>query len=312
MVNDDDNNIDQRIISTCTIAHDPDNFEVARIVLKFKKTIYDIHANQPPTFILESSTKIKHPNDTSQLTIGFDWLFPNDRGHFDETGRDHRCSVAEYCKHLLYLSHAGFCTPFPVQQLYNFIVRSDMWDAMRLQSKILIDGEKCVEAYAKLPETDIMMLIEHFDEVQKCRLTRKAIPMITGDLTKAAKHFLNNIKCVNGTIPHSSASGLKNRNCYTSMINDLGHPGLWITANPNSVENPIVIHRITGEVYTFDELGFVQKSNLIAGNPGSAAIFHKEFQDNIIRYWLGIDTKTLRPTVLGGILPRDKAFAIAH
>ena len=59
------------------------------------------------------------------------------------------------------------------------------------------------------------------------------------------------------------------------MINDLGHPGLWITENPNSVDNPIVIHRITGEVYTLDELGFVQKSNLIAGNPGSSAIFTK-------------------------------------
>ena len=35
MVNDDDNNIDQRIISTCTIAHDPDNFEEARVILKF-------------------------------------------------------------------------------------------------------------------------------------------------------------------------------------------------------------------------------------------------------------------------------------
>ena len=55
-------------------------------------------------------------------------------------------------------------------------------------------------------------------------------------------------------------------------------------------------HRITGEVYTFDQLGFVQKSNLIAGNPGSAAIFHKEFLDDIIRYWLGIDPKTLRRT----------------
>ena len=73
-------------------------------------------------------------------------------------------------------------------------------------------------------------------------------------------------------------------------------------------ENPIVIHRITGEVYKFDDLKFVQKSNLIAGNPGSAAIFHKEFQDNIMRYWLGIDPKTLHPTVLGGILPRGKAF----
>ena len=34
LVNDDDNKINERVISTCTIAHDPDNFEEARIVLK--------------------------------------------------------------------------------------------------------------------------------------------------------------------------------------------------------------------------------------------------------------------------------------
>ena len=312
LVNDDDNNIDKRVISTCTIEHDPENFEDSRIVLKLKKHINDLHPNEPPVYVLKSSTNIKHPNDTSQLTIGFDWLFPNDRGHFNEMGRDHRFSVEEYCKHLLYLSHSGFCTPFPIQQLYNFIVRSNMWDKMRLQSKILIDGEKCVEAYAKLPEKDVKLLIEHFDEVQKCRIARKPIPMIPSDLPKQARHFMNNVKCVLGVIPHSNASAVQNRNCYTSMITDLGQPRLWISANPNSVENPIIIHRITGEIYKFKDLLFVQKSNLMAGNPGSSAIFHKEFQDNIIRYWLGLDPVTLRPTVLGGILPRGKAMAMAH
>ena len=86
LVNDDDNKIDERVISTCTIEHDPENFEESRIVLKLKKHINDLHPHQPPTFILKSSTNIKHPNDTSQLTIGFDWLFPNDRGNNDEMG----------------------------------------------------------------------------------------------------------------------------------------------------------------------------------------------------------------------------------
>ena len=126
---------------------------------------------------------------------------------------------------------------------------------------------KCVEAYAKLPERDIHLLIAHFDEVQKCRLARKSIPMLPGNLGRVARHFLNNIKCVNGTIPHSSDAALKSRNCYISKFNQFGPPKFWITANPNSVENPIVIHRITGEVYIFDDIGFVQKSNLIAGNP---------------------------------------------
>ena len=65
---------------------------------------------------------------------------------------------------------------------------------MRLQSKIMIDGEKCVEAYAKLPEKDIMLLIKHFDEEQKCRLARKPIPKIPGDLTKGARLFFEQHK----------------------------------------------------------------------------------------------------------------------
>ena len=212
------------MISTCTVEHDPNNFDEVMISIKLKKIINDMHPNQPPTYILKSSSIIQHPNDTTQLTIGFDMLFPNDRGHFEEQGRDHRCSVTEYCKHLLYLSHAGFGTPFTVQQLYNFLIRSKMWDSMRLQSKILIDGEKCVEAYAKLPERDIHLLIAHFDEVQKCRLARKSIPMLPGNLGRVARHFLNNIKCVNGTIPHSSDAALKSRNCYISMFNQFGPP----------------------------------------------------------------------------------------
>ena len=130
---------------------------------------------------------------------------------------------------------------------------------MRVQSRITIDGTPCAELYSKIPMQDIDILIEYFKAKQLCALKRLPFPHIPSNLKPGTRHFLNNIKCVSATIPHSNVAALSKRACYFALIAQKGNPLFWFTANPNAVENQIVLHMINGRVLPFGNLSFVEK-----------------------------------------------------
>ena len=142
-------------------------------------------------------------------------------------------------------------------------------------------------------------------------LNRTKLPRLPRGLTKITLQFLENVKCVNRLLPHSNESAIFKRNFYNAMMIRHGSPLLWITVNPNCVENNIVLHMITGQTLNLHTFSKSEKRNLISSQPGATAVYFMEYLDNIIRYWLGCDPKTGRPTKIGGILPRLAEFAIA-
>ena len=66
-----------------------------------------------------------------------------------------------------------------------------------------------------------------------------------------------------------------------------GPADLWVSFNPNNKENPIVLEMVTGEVYKFNDLKFVEKYNLIADSPGTSAIVFLENLRCAKEFWLG-------------------------
>ena len=292
LVDTDETDITQRTINTCTLPASGSAFSDISILNKLCEIAKkDSPEMEKKTYVLHSSGEIRHPRDLSQLTVSFDWLIPSDRGHLTEQGRDHGISMTEYIKYLVELHHGGFRTPFCIQQLYNFRTRYELWERMRVQSRLTIDGIPCAELYSKIPMEDINTLIEYFKAKQLCALKRLPFPPIPSNLKPGTRHFLNNIKCVSATIPHSNAAALSKRACYFALIAQKGNPLFWFTANSNAVENQIVLHMINGRVLPFGNLSFVEKNRLASSSPGSVAIYFLELCSCIARVYTGIPSR---------------------
>ena len=314
LVDDDFTDIDKRTIQTVSIDRPSFGFGDENLIEKLNDLVekkQESKKKSSDVFVLQSSSNIRSPLDYELLTAGLDYLFPTGRGHFKELGRNHDMSLDEYIKHLILQHHAGFRSGFVLQFLYNFLVRNKFWKKISLQCRIKINDVPCVKLYNNIPIADIEKMISFYQEKQRCRLLRLNMPEHPKGLDPITLHFMRNVKYVNSILPHSNESALNQRNCYNAMMIRSGTPLFWVTANPNCVENPIVLHMITGEVLKFPDLTATEKSNLIGQNPGSTAVYFREFLRNVIQFWLGFDPDTLVPTKIGGILPRIKEFAIA-
>ena len=238
-------------------------------------------------------------------------MCPTNRGHFLEPLRKVTISLKAYLKFLVLQHHGGFRTVYALQFLYNYLVRHEFWRKIKIQSKKIIDGESCAKLYDKIPEADIHILIKFYKDKGIAAHNRTSMPPLPSGLSKVTQHFLNNVKCVNRLLPHSNETAIFMRNYYNAMMIRHGSPLLWITVNPNCVENKIVLHMITGETLSLPDLSATEKRSFISKSPGSTAVYFQEYLHNVIRYWLGFDPSTGRPTKIGGILPRLAEFGIA-
>ena len=242
----------------------------------------------------------------------FHHLFPSGKGFYNDIGRDGTMSIDDYFRHLVQLSHAGFRRLFCVQFLYNFKIRLKLWEKIRLQSNVKMDGgESCMVAFSKIPQEDISKLITYYELKQKAQKNRTRMPAEPVNVHKFTKRFLKNIKCVSALVPNSMESATNNRNLYNAMLAWLGNPDAWITANPNNKLNPIVLYLSTGKIFKFGDLSYLQKTTTCGNSPGTNSLHFLEFWKNLCEKVLGIDPKTMRPTKAGGILPRVRHAANA-
>ena len=106
-------------ISTCSIRKPGQAFQDTNILTYLKKLQKGTDAKSELVRVVQSSSKIKNPTDTSQLRMQFHHLYPSGRGFYGDPSREGTMSVDDYFRHLVQLSYAGFRGLFSIQFLYN-------------------------------------------------------------------------------------------------------------------------------------------------------------------------------------------------
>ena len=176
-------------------------------------------------------------------------MFPSGKGFYGDTARDGTMYIDDYFCHFLKLDHAGFRTLFAVQFLYRFKIRLKLWQKIRLQSYVKVDGQSCMVAFSKIPQNDIGKLITFFELKQGAQKLRTKFPAQPEDIEDGTKDFLRNLKCVAALVPNSLESSINNRNKFNALNEMRGPPDGWCTVNPNNTLNQV--HSIHDQVANF-------------------------------------------------------------
>ena len=132
----------------------------------FQRSLKEILSNyyDANEFKVFSESESYKPLDTTQIQKTLDYLYPSGRGNFEEKNRRNRCSIQEYLKHLILLSHGRFDTPEIVLFFYSFLVKFELWKTIPLKATIPIHDAKNktkAMAWAKIQWKDFQRVLDY-------------------------------------------------------------------------------------------------------------------------------------------------------
>ena len=110
-------------ISTASISHKGENNDLELMLNCFDKIRKNFEFKNKKVIIKCPSKGGMKPDDTRQIQMCFDHLWPGGRGHFEEEERRVPCSIDEFVKHLSRINSPHWQRPERILMSYNFLVK---------------------------------------------------------------------------------------------------------------------------------------------------------------------------------------------
>lgn len=259
------------------------------------------HGNKPVSTFGFDPKGLSPADDKNYWERAFPVLFPYGRGGFEQI-RQTKVSLTNHVRWALqYCDHRFRCHP-----TFSFVAFG-----------ILQRREALLSAKIQMNRVDFKREAALLQSVTQERMKRAAEEEANGQMISdvGIKALRKHVHAVAGRVTATDASRIKLRSMMWSLSYMISPPNLWITINPDDIDDPIV-QILAGENFDLDrfdpdpELNKTKRSLNVAGDPYAAAQYFNLIVRAVLEHLFGIKLtpNSGRLVAKRGIFGKIKAY----